>query len=129
MKLKFNHVHYRSSNLEATKTFYCGVLGGEFVGGKELSGRTHLHIKLGGQSLFFAPNPDENPREAESATERLGVYHIAFEVDDHDKAVAFYKERGAKFVSESLRPSPDLKVAFIEAPDGMQVELMEILVE
>jgi hypothetical protein len=35
--------------------------------------------------------------------------------------------RGAKFVIENLMATPKRKVAFFEAPDGMQVELMEDL--
>lgn len=127
MNLQFNHIHYRCSDFETTRTFYCNVLGSEDLGFVELAGREHLHLKLAGQSLFFAPNSPDNACEAVPASERLGAYHIAFAVDDHDTAVAHFKARGAQFVSEGLRPAPHLKVAFIAAPDGMQVELMEIL--
>lgn len=123
MELIFNHVHYRCADFAATRHFYCDVLGGTCHGFVELGGREHMHITLGAASLFFAR---DTAAVATPADARAGAYHIAFAVADHDAAVAHFKTRGAKFISEGLRPTDKLKVAFIEAPDGMQVELMEI---
>lgn len=48
MQLEFNHIHYRCSDFETTRAFYCDVLGSENLGFVELAGREHLHIKLSG---------------------------------------------------------------------------------
>ncbi len=125
MQLAFDHVHYRCSDLEAARRFYCDVLGAEYLETVELAGRPVMRLRLGGIHLLFSPSGEEgNP---EPADRRLGAYHIAFFVEDHDAAVAHFKSRGAKFVREGVMASPHLKVAFIEAPDGMQVEIMQKL--
>ncbi len=126
MQLQFEHVHYRCSDLEEVKRFYCDVMGAEYLDTVELSdGRRIMKLRLGGVLLFFSPAAEV--RTPEPADQRMGAYHIAFFVEDHDEAVAYYKQRGAKFVREGVMASPTLKVAFIEAPDGMQVELMQKL--
>ncbi len=126
MQLRFEHVHYRCSDLDETRRFYCDVMGAEYLDTVELSnGRRIMKLNLGGVLLFFSPAAEA--RSAEPASERMGAYHIAFFVDDLEQAVAYYKKRGARFAVESYMASPTLKVAFIEAPDGMQIELMERL--
>lgn len=126
MQLTIDHLHYRCADMAQTKKFYCEVLGAEWLEEVELAGRPVMRLRLGGAALAFSPAPVDTP-PAESADRRLGAYHLAFTVDDHDRAVAYYKQRGAKFVREGVMASPHLKVAFIEAPDGMLVELMENL--
>ncbi len=124
MELQFEHVHYRCSDLEATRAFYCDVLGAEHVETANLAGRTVMKLRLGDVLLFFSPASVDNPKP-EPAQERMGAYYIAFFVKNHDEAVDYFKRRGATFSREAVMASPHLKVAFIEAPDGMQVELME----
>ena len=124
MQLRFDHVHYRCRDVEKTRAFYCDVLGAEHLETATLAGRPVMKLRLGGTLLFFSPSA-ESPEFEESADQRLGAYHIAFFVNNHDEAVRYFKSRGAKFVREGVQASPTLKVAFIEAPDGMQVEIME----
>jgi len=125
MQLKFDHVHYRCADLDRARRFYCDVLGAELIEERELAGRRVLRLKLGDVYLLLSPAPPGQPHRPESADQRLGAYHIAFFVENHDRAVEYFKQRGAHFVREGVMASDDLKVAFIEAPDGMQVELME----
>ena len=125
MQLTFHHIHYRSSNFDETRAFYCGALEAEDCGLVTLAGKEHLRLKLAGQILNFAPTEPGHSKPAEPASERLGVYHIAFMVDDLDQSIAYYESRGAKATTPVLEPTPDLRVQFLEAPDGMQVELMQ----
>jgi len=124
---EFHHIHFRASSFDEVRAFYCGVLEAEDLGLVTLAGAEHLRLKLAGQILNFAPDAPGRVSPAVPATERLGIYHIAFTVDNLEKSCADYESRGARFASDVLRPTDDLKVRFIQAPDGMHVELMELL--
>lgn len=125
MQLEFEHVHYRCADMQATVKWYIEVMGATFVAEKMLAGNPAVRLELGGTVLNFFPAKPDAGLEVIPATEKLGAYHIAFFVNHLEDAVAYFKQRGAVFCLEPFMAAPDLKVAFIDAPDGMQVELMQ----
>jgi hypothetical protein len=53
----------------------------------------------------------------------MGIEHIALQTDDYAGAIAQLKSNGAHIMLEQV--SNGRHVAFIEAPDGPQMELIE----
>lgn len=125
LSLAINHAHFRCADLEAAVEFYQRVLGAELVKRTAFGGRVIVTLRAGGILFCLSPAPPDVPLSAEENPRRLGVYHIAFNVPDLEEAVAECKRRGARFVIENWQAAPTRKVAFMEAPDGMQIELME----
>ncbi|MGH7490766.1 MAG: VOC family protein [bacterium] len=125
LNLAINHAHFRCGDVEAAAEFYQRVLGAEWVKRTEFGGRVIVTLRLGGTLFCLSPAAAEAAHTAEENSRRLGVYHLAFNVPNLEEAVAECKQRGAKFVIEHLQASPTRRVAFMEAPDGMQMELME----
>jgi len=116
------HTRYRVHDLEKTVSFYKDVLGLEEVR-RQTSGR-------GSQLIFLkAPGSDEEIEICkfdESGPVVVGpdLTHLAFEVDDLDK---FAREAAAKGhpLSDGPPPSGIGKIAFIDAPEGYEIELIE----
>ena len=77
---EFHHIHFRASSFDDVRAFYCDILEAEDLGLITLAGDEHLRLKLAGQILNFAPDVRGSKAPAIPATERLGVYHIAFTV-------------------------------------------------
>ncbi len=127
MQLEFDHVHFRCKDMDKTVAFYRNIMGAELVEEVDLAGKRAVRLQLGGKRLVFFQAGADHPGTVESAATRLGAYHLAYWVEDHDAAVAWFKQRGAIFLREGILATPTLKVAFIEAPDGMQIELMQKL--
>jgi len=125
LSLAINHAHFRCADLDAAVAFYQRVLGAELIKRTEFGGRVIVTLSVGGILFCLSPAPAGANFQTEENLERLGVYHVAFNVSNLEEAVAECKRRGAKFVIESLQATPTRKVAFMEAPDGMQMELME----
>lgn len=125
LNLAIDHAHLRCANLEAASDFYQHVLGATFLKRTEHNGRVIVTLQLGGIRFCLSPKPADLVLHAEENQKRLGVYHLAFLVPNLEAAVAECKQRGAQFVIENYLASPTRKVAFMEAPDGMQVELLE----
>ena len=122
MVKKLLHTRYRVHDLEKTILFYKDVLGLQEVR-RHTSGR-------GSQLVFLkAPGSDEEIEICKfdgSGPVVVGpdLTHLAFEVDDLDK---FAKEAAAKGhpLSDGPHPSGIGKIAFIDAPEGYEIELIE----
>ena len=120
---KLLHTRYRVSDLEKTVAFYRDVLGLEEVR-RHTSGR-------GSQLVFFkAPGSAEEIEICkfdQSGPVVVGpdLTHLAFEVDNIDE---FAKHSAAKGypLSDGPHKSPTGSViAFIDAPEGYEIELIE----
>jgi len=55
----------------------------------------------------------------------VGLDHFGLRVDNMDDAVAELKRRGASFKMEPRIIRPGVRIAFIEAPDNVRIELLE----
>ncbi len=123
MVTKLLHTRYRVQDLEKTVAFYRDVLGLQEVRRSE-SGR--------GSKLVFlkAPQSDEEIEICEynaSGPVQVGndLTHLAFEVTDLE---AFAKEAAAKGYPLSDGPhrsSSGSILAFIDAPEGYEIELIQ----
>jgi lactoylglutathione lyase len=122
MVKKLLHTRYRVHDLEKTVSFYKDVLGLEEVR-RHTSGR-------GSQLVFLkAPGSDEEIEICQfnqSGPVVVGpdLTHLAFEVDDMNK---FAKHAAAKGypLSDGPHSSGSGKIAFIDAPEGYEIELIE----
>jgi lactoylglutathione lyase len=119
---KLLHTRYRVRDLEKTVSFYKDVLGL-----KEL--RRHTSGR-GSQLVFLkAPEGDEEIEICkfdQSGPVVVGpdLTHLAFEVDDLEK---FAREAAAKGypLSDGPHSTGNSKIAFVDAPEGYEVELIE----
>ena len=122
MVKKLLHTRYRVHDLAKTVSFYKDVLGLDEIR-RQTSGR-------GSQLVFLkAPGSDEEIEICkfdESGPVVVGpdLTHLAFEVDDLEK---FAKEAAAKGypLSDGPHPSGIGKIAFVDAPEGYEIELIE----
>jgi len=122
MVKKLLHTRYRVHDLEKTVSFYTDVLGLQEIR-RHTSGR-------GSQLVFLkAPGSDEEIEICkfdESGPVVVGpdLTHLAFEVDDLEN---FAKEAASKGypLSDGPHTSGTGKIAFIDAPEGYEIELID----
>jgi lactoylglutathione lyase len=123
MVKKLLHTRYRVSDLEKTVAFYRDVLGLEEVR-RNTSGR-------GSQLVFFkAPGSEELIEICkfdESGPVVVGpdLTHLAFEVDDLDAFAAHAAALGYPLSDGPHRSSKGSALAFIDAPEGYEIELIQ----
>ena len=119
----FDHIHYRCTSFDEIRNFYVEIMGGIELPMIKLGGNDNMQIELGGVTLLFVESTDVIPISPDT----LGVYHIAFLVDDCRKATAYFtKIKKAKIAKPRKRYSDTIVASFLAAPDGMMVELKEI---
>ena len=123
MVKKLLHTRYRVTDLEKTASFYKDVLGLE---------ETRRHQSPRGSELVFfkAPGSEEEIEICKydaSGPVNVGtdITHLAFEVEDME---AFARHAAAKGYPLSDGPTPTSTgsvIAFVDAPEGYEIELIQ----
>ncbi|TSA29273.1 MAG: VOC family protein [Verrucomicrobiaceae bacterium] len=123
MVKKLLHTRYRVSDLEKTVVFYRDVLGLEEVR-RFTSGR-------GSQLVFFkAPGSEELIEICKydaSGPVQVGpdLTHLAFEVDDIETFARHSAALGYPLSDGPHKSSSGSVIAFIDAPEGYEIELIQ----
>ena len=123
MVKKLLHTRYRVKDLEKTVAFYRDVLGLEEVR-RHTSGR-------GSQLVFFkAPGSDEEIEICkfdDSGPVVVGpdLTHLAFEVDDIEAFARESAKKGYPLSDGPHKTETGSAIAFIDAPEGYEIELIQ----
>jgi len=124
MKSKFTYVGIRVTNLQRSIDFYTKVLGMTVKGrGKiaQTKGETvGLESEKDGFSLELNFYEKDSPFNTKYAVGE-GLDHLAFNVDNLDKALEEAKKAGYKTILEMNADGG--RWAYIEDPDGIWIEL------
>lgn len=120
---KLLHTRYRVDDLERTVRFYRDVLGLEEV---------QRHKSPRGSELVFmkAPESDEQIELCSfpgSGPVRVqpDLTHLAFEVDSLDAFAKHLQSLGLKFSDGPGTTSTGTVFAFLDAPEGYEIELIQ----
>ena len=120
---KLLHTRYRVTDLDKTVSFYKDVLGLEETS-RHTSGR-------GSQLVFFkAPGSDEEIEICKydgSGPVNVGsdITHLAFEVDDMDEFAKQATAKGYPLSDGPHKSGSGSVIAFIDAPEGYEIELIQ----
>ena len=127
---RYDHVHLRSSDPDATGRFFETMFGAEvtrdvYPPGTLYPGQMRVSMRVGGQKVLVAPAHPHDSTGAAPAFPYYGVEHIGLTVDDVDAAVAELRAKGAEIAIGPLTRSAGLRLAFVRGPDGVMVELVQ----
>lgn len=124
--MRFLHTMIRVGNLEKSIQFYTEVLGMKLLRQKDYPN--------GKFTLAFIGYGDESKNTAIELTFNWdtehydlgnGFGHLAIEVDDVYKATDSIREKGGKIIREAgPMNAGSTIIAFVEDPDGYQIELL-----
>jgi lactoylglutathione lyase len=120
---KLLHTRMRVNDIEATAKFYQEALG-------LTVSRRHTSPR-GAQLVFLAtPNSDEEIElcqlpNSPSVQVQPDLMHLAFEVDDLMAFAAALEKKGFKLSDGPTQSGSGSMIAFIDAPEGYEVELIQ----
>jgi catechol 2,3-dioxygenase-like lactoylglutathione lyase family enzyme len=115
MSYTVNHVHLKCADPKQTADYYINNFGGKLLA--EIPGRG-FRVDLHGLQLNITVKID-----TQNHPQYLGIEHLAVNTDDYAGAMAKVRQNGVKVLEEM--ESNGRHVAFLEAPDGAQFELIE----
>ena len=120
---KLLHTRYRVNDLEKTITFYRDVLGLK---------ETRRHTSGRGSQLVFFKAPGSEEEIEICKFDKSGpvvvgpdLTHLAFEVDSIDEFARQSAAKGYPLTDGPHRTNDGGAIAFIDAPDGYEIELIE----
>jgi len=123
--ITFDHVHLISKDPQSTAAWYVDKLGGEIVKDVAVKGAPQIYVEIGGGAMLIVRG--ERPGESVDSKTGLewGADHFGVRVrGDFDAFCAGLKAKGVQFSVEPTQFNPTTQLAFINAPDGVSVELL-----
>lgn len=120
---KLLHTRYRVNDLERTVKFYCDVLGmAEVKRHKSPRGSELVFLKAPGSEELIEITyfPGSGPVQVQP-----DLTHLAFEVDDLAAFEKHLAAHGLKFSDGPTTSSSGTTFAFIDAPEGYEIELIQ----
>lgn len=125
---KVHHIAVICSDYEKSKAFYIDILGLKEIREvfREERNSYKLDLALNDEyviELFSFPNPPIRPSYPEAA----GLRHLAFSVDDIERAIEELNTKGVQTEPVRIDPFTKRKCTFFNDPDGLPLELYEDL--
>ena len=122
---RYDHMHVRSRDVKKTAEYYRDIFDAEIIESIQSDGKPRTDLDLNGVTIFIAYVPPDADVPAAPAQPYVGLDHFGLRVEDMDEAVAELKRRGASFMMEPRTIRPGVRIAFVQAPDNVRIELLE----
>ena len=120
----FDHVHLVAKDPAASAQWYADNLGGKIVRNLQVRGAPQVYVSFNG---FIVILRGERPGERVNGKAGLewGIDHFGLRVTgDFDGFCSGLRAKGVTFSLEPTDFNPTTRIAFIDAPDGVSVELL-----
>ena len=123
-KFGWDHIHLRSPNPEETAAWYERMLDAQVIRTMQ-QGKPRIDLKIGGNNVFLAPVAAGDGVNPPPTTPYQGLDHFGLVVSGIDAIVADLKAKGVEFTREPTTVRPGTRVAFLRAPQGVSIELLD----
>ena len=121
----YDHIHLRSPDPRKTAEFYHRILDARIIETPQPSGPNRIDLDVGGLAVFIAGALPSGEEQEGLRDPHYGLDHFGLRVENLDETVAELKSRGAEFAVEPRLLPTGAKIAFLRAPDGVRLELVE----
>ena len=123
--ITMDHVHLVSKDPHAAAKWYQDNLGAKIERSVETKGAPQIYVSFGGVMVLV-----RGQRPGETASDKSGlewgVDHFGVRVKgDFNALCSELKKNGVTFSMEPTDINPSTRIAFINAPDGVSVELLD----
>lgn len=121
----FNHIHLCSRDPVATAQYYHRMFGAKIIESVQSDGKGRIDLDINGLAIYILRVPPESDMPDSPSGPHLGLDHFGFRVAKLDEVAAELKRRGAEFAVEPYTIRPGVRIAYIQAPENVRVELVE----
>ena len=121
--IRFDHIHMRGRDPGSVADFLSRHFDFEIVERLRVRDLPRVVLRLGELTVFIEGATDDMPRVP--AMPFRGIEHVCLRVLDIDAHAERLERAGVTLLSPVSEIRPGVKVAFVEAPDGILVELIE----
>jgi catechol 2,3-dioxygenase-like lactoylglutathione lyase family enzyme len=128
MEYRINHVHIRASDPDASAAWYEQHFGAKIVSKREVMPNTvTIGMEMGGQCRLNVSSKPPGSSDERSVAElnRLGLEHFGFDVDDLRAELDRLEAAGIRVVLPYTETPTGSRLAYIEGPDDVLIELVQ----
>ena len=122
--LAFDHVHVIAKEPDAAANWYVDKLGAKLVKSNMTHGAPQIYLSFG-EAMVIVRGQRPGEVAKDKANLEWGADHFGFQVKgDFDGFCTELRAKGVKFSMEPTDINPTTRIAFVDAPDGVSVELL-----
>ncbi len=128
MPYTINHVHIRSANPPESAAWYAEHFGARLVSQREvMPGTITISMDMGSpvRLNISSQAPGSSDEKAAAELNRLGLEHFGFDVEDIASDLARLEDAGVRIVLPLTEVPGGAKLAYIEGPDDVLIELVQ----
>lgn len=120
----FDHVHLISEDPKSAADWYADKLGGKIIGSSEVRGAPSITVAFEGATVIIRGQRPGEEAAGKSGLE-WGTDHFGFSItQDFNGFCNGLKHKGVAFSLDPMDFAPGLRIAFIDAPDNVSIELL-----
>lgn len=113
-----DHIHLMSPDPLKTAEFYEKHFGAERISARdEGDGRASAKLDLKGITILIGQRSGDDAQ--------FGLVHFGIGTENLEKAVETMKADGVEFTQDVREIRPGFKISFLNAPEGVSIELQE----
>ena len=122
-----NHIHLKSDDPKATADWFVEAFNVKIMSDnvRDVGDRFIVTQTEGGLAINISGARTGETLGPADADPHLGLEHFGFDTDDMDADLARLERLGATIKEEPRETGPGVKIAFIAAPGGTRIELIE----
>ena len=128
MAYLINHVHIRSADPSASADWYTEYFGANKVSEREvMPGTVTISMDMGSPVRLNISSQVSGSSEERASAElnRLGLEHFGFDVEDIESDIDRLSSAGVRVVLPITEVTGGAKLAYIEGPDDVLIELVQ----
>lgn len=124
MAHRFHHVHIKSKDPKAAARWWADMFGATLLPEMEFRSMRFAPVELDGMRINITSPPPGEPTGDPSGFPHYGMEHIGLVTDDLDADLARFADQGLA-IYERRPGAGGFEIAFVAAPDGVTIELMQ----
>ena len=128
MTYKFNHVHLKAPDPEKSANWYVNAFNFKILSGTvRESGDRFIRCETSdGIVVNISGARTDQQMGNGDASAHWGLEHFGIEVDDLDTELKRLGNLGAKLLEGPIDSPTGMRIAFIQAPDDVRIEVMQL---
>ncbi len=119
-----DHIHIMSANPEVMVQYFEKMLDGRVISRIDSRGFPLIRLDVHGVPVAVL-GTDPKSGQLVPGKGSKGLDHFGFKVKNLDPTAEELKKKGVKFTVEPTVTPWGIKIAFIEGPEGIRIELVE----
>ena len=127
MAYEFNHIHLKAPDPEKTANWYVKAFNFKIVSDtvRQFGDRFIRCLSADGIAVNISGARTNEQMGGGDATPHWGLEHFGIEVDDMDAEIERLVGLGAELMEGPIQSAPNMRIAFIKAPDDVRIELLQ----